>query len=373
MRYYLLKTDFYIPLTKMKKNILWLFCGFGLIALISSCSKDKVKPITTTLGLYEYGIDSGKRAFIPVSKIGTQTVNFYSVFDTGSTGMTIDAHGIIPASMITSTGIQFTGDSTTVNGITIHAGQYTLSYGNKTGLTKEYGYLAYAPVTIGNATGSMSAKRVPVFLYYKIVDVTSGKTDTTKHSLDIFGVGPGYSYANSAIVSPLVYFNNDASLISGFKLAVLPRSQFSSTGTYVARLLKVGLTSADITSNGFIMHPLTSTGAGGYSPNIPSTVTYNGQSVKTNVLFDSGTPLIATIENKLAVNSTGQLPANTQVTITTDMGFTYTYTTTSTTNLTQVENPNVTGDYRTIFGIDFFMDNEYLTDYVHHQIGLKNN
>jgi hypothetical protein len=73
------------------------------------------------------------------------------------------------------------------------------------------------------------------------------------------------------------------------------------------------------------------------------------------------------------VNSTGQLPANTQVTVTTNMGFTYTYTTTSTTNLTQVENPNATGDYRTIFGIDFFMDNEYLTDYANHQIGLKNN
>lgn len=360
----------------MKTNILWLLFGFGLTLFISSCSKEKTKPVTTTtstLGLYEYGVDSGKRAFIPVAKIGTQTVNYYSVFDTGSAGMTIDAHGIIPDAMITSTGISFTGDSTTVNGITIKAGQYTLSYGNKTGLTKEYGYLAYAPVTIGDAHGSTSAKRVAVFLYYKVVDVTSGKTETVNHSLDIFGVGPGSSYANSAIVSPLIYFNNDASLISGFKLALLPRSQFSNSGTYVAGLLKIGLTSADISSNGFIMHSLTYNGVGGYSPNIPSTITYNGQSVSANVLFDTGTPLISTIENKLAVNSTGQLPANTQVTVTTNMGFTYTYTTTNTGNLTQVENPNVTGDYRTIFGIDFFMDNEYLTDYANHQIGLKNN
>ena len=360
----------------MKNNILWLFCGFGLIVLISSCSKDKTKPVTTTtstLGLYEYGVDSGRRAFIPVTKIGNQSVEYYSVFDTGSSGMTIDAHGIIPDAMISSTGISFTGDSVTVNGITIIAGQYTLSYGNKTGLTREYGYLAYAPVTIGDANGSTSANRVPVFLYYKVVDVTSGKTMTVNHSLDIFGVGPGNSYANSAIESPLVYFNHDPGLINGFKLAVLPRGQFSSTGTYVAGLLKIGLSSADITSNGFIMHPLTYGGAGGYSSNIASTVTYNGQTVSTNVLFDSGTPLISTIENRLAVTSTGPLPASTQVTVTTNMGFTYTYTTTNTTNLTQVENPNVTGDYRTIFGIDFFMANEFLTDYVHHQIGLKNN
>lgn len=360
----------------MKKYILWLLFVLPLIVFISSCSKDKVKPITnttSTLGLYEYGVDSGKRVFIPVTKIGTQSVDYYSVFDTGSAGMTIDAHGIIPASMITNTGIQFTGDSTVINGITIVAGQYTMSYGNKTGLTKEYGYLAYAPLTIGDANGSTSAKRVPIFLYYKVVDATTGSTITVNHSLDIFGVGPGTSYVNSLIASPLTYFNSDPGLINGFKLAMLPLNKFSSTGTFVAGLLKIGLSSADITSNGFIMHPLTYGNVGGYSPDIPATVTYGGQSVNTNVLFDSGTPLISTIENKLAVNSTGQLPVSTQVTVTTNMGFTYTYTTTSTSNLTQVENPNVTGDFRTIFGIDFFMNNEFLTDYAHHQIGLKNN
>ena len=285
--------------------------------------------------------------------------------------MTIDAHSIIPDAMITSTGIQFAGDSTTVNGITIIAGQYTLSYGNRTGLTKEYGYLAYAPLTIGDANGNMSAKRVPIFLYYKVVDVTTGKTDPNQHSLDIFGVGPGSSYANSTIVSPLTYFNNNVS-VSGFKLAVLPRTMFSGSGTYVAKLLTVGLRSEDITSNGFIMHPLVNTGVGGYSPDIPATITYSNQTITGNVLFDTGTPLFSIIENKFALSSTGPLPASTQVTVTTNKGFTYTYTTTTITNLTQVQNPNVTGDYRTIFGIDFFMNNEYLTDYTHHQIGLKN-
>jgi len=359
----------------MKTNILWLLYGVGLLIFVSSCSKDKTKPVTTetnVLGLYEYGVDSGKRAFIPVSKIGTQSVNYYSVFDTGSSGMTIDAHGIIPDAMITASGITFTGDSVNVNGITIKAGQYTLSYGNKTGLTKEYGYLAYAPLTIGDANGSMSAKRVPIFLYYKVVDETSGKTETVDHALDIFGVGPGSSYANSAIVSPLVYFNNNASVVSGFKLAVLPRTMFSSSGTYVSKLLTVGLSSADITSNGFIMHSLTYSSVGGYSANIPGTITYSNQTISGNILFDTGTPLFSTIENKFALMSTGPLPASTQVTVTTNMGFTYTYTTTTATNLTQVQNPNVTGDYRTIFGIDFFMNNEYLTDYMHHQIGLKN-
>jgi hypothetical protein len=363
----------------MKRNLSWLFCWIVLIIVTASCSKDKVvvKPdiktsIPITLGLYQYGADSGKRVFIPITKIGTQTINYFSVFDTGSTGMTIDAHGIIPASMITTSGITFSGDSVVVNGITITSQQSVMSYGNKTGLTKEYGYLAYAPITVGDKNGNTSAKRVPLFLYYKVVDGTTGKTIDVDHSLDIFGVGPGTSFVNPLIASPLSYFTIGAGLTSGFRLAVLQSNSFGSSGTYVAKLLNIGLTSSDISSAGFIMHPLSFNSVGGYSPVIPSTITYGNQTIAAQVLFDTGTPFISTIENKLAVNSTGQLPENTVVTIKTNMGFTYTYTTTSTSNLTAVENPNVTGDFRTIFGIDFFVANEYLTDYTNHQIGLKN-
>ncbi len=362
----------------MKKNLPWLICWVTLIILADSCSRDKVivKPAVTnkqvTLGLYQYGADSGRRVFIPITKVGTQAVNYLSVFDTGSAGMTIDAHGIIPASMITSSGFNFSGDSLVVNGITITSQQSVISYGNNTGLTKEYGNLAYAPITIGDQNGNTSVKRVPIFLYYKVVNATTGKTETVTHTLDVFGVEPGSSSANSLITSPLSYFNTDSGLVAGFKLAALQTNSFGIQPTYVAGLLTIGLTSSNISSDGFIMHPFSTTN-GVISANIPSTITYNGQSVSTNVLFDTGTPFISTIENKFAVNSTGQLPANTVITITTNMGFTYTYTTNSTTNLTAVENPSVTGDFRTIFGIDFFTGNEYLTDYTNRQIGLKNN
>ncbi|MGZ3813119.1 MAG: hypothetical protein ACXVJP_17245 [Mucilaginibacter sp.] len=361
---------------RMKKYVLGLFCCIAVIILASSCSKNStVKPGTSspvTLGLYEFGTDSGKRIFMPVTQIGTQSVTYFSVFDTGSAGMTVDAHGIIPASMITSTGIQVTGDSVVVNGITITSKTAAISYGNKTGLTKEYGNLAYASITIGDGNGNSSAKRVPIFLYYKVVDGT-GKTLTVDHSLDVFGVGPGLSSASSAIASPLTYFNNNSNLTSGFKLATLPTSGFNSSGTFMAGLLTIGLTQSDLTSSGFIMHPLAYSPTSGYSANIPATITYSGQTVAAQILFDTGTPLISIIENKLATTSTGNLGAGVKVTITTDQGFTYTYTTTSVSNLTAVENPNVTGDFRSILGIDFFINNEYLTDYTNHKIGLKNN
>jgi len=343
-----------------------------IIILTASCKKDKVQPNTVqpiTIGLVEYGTSGGKRVFIPITKVGTKTVNYLGVFDTGSPGMTIDATDIIPPEMITSNGITVTGDSVNVNGITITNQATVINYGDKTNGTKEYGNLAYATVTVGNEAGSINIKRIPIFLYYKVID--NNGTQLTAHSSDVFGVDPSISFVNSAITSPLRAVNTGSNLISGFKLATLNSVDFTSGSTFVSGLLTVGLTQSDISSSGFIMHPLNYSSAGGYSPNIPSTLTYGNKSIAAQVLFDTGTPHVTVIEDQTA--SIGNLPAGTVVKVQTNKGFVYQYTTAATTNLSAVQNPSNTNDYRTIFSIDFFIQNEYLTDYTNHQIGLKNN
>jgi len=363
----------------MKKSLFWI-SGFTLLAVLSSCSKHNNSDSTfasqtvtatpiATLGLYEYASGTNKRIFLPITKVGTQSVTYYSIFDTGSTGMTLDANGILPASMITSSGITVTGDSVVVNGITVTSKTSVMSYGDQTSLTKEYGNLAYATVTLGDQTGSITTKRIPFFLYWKIQNVTTGAI-ASAHSADVFGVGPGTSYAFSAIASPLSYFTTSSGQTSGFKLATLGTTGFTSTGTYVAGLLTIGLINSDY-SSGFIMHPLTYNSSVGYLSDIPATITYGSQSTSAQVLFDTGTPSVTIIEDKTA--GVGALPVNTKVTVTTTKGFVYSYTTSSTANLTSIENPNITGDYRTIFALDFFVSNEYLLDYTNHQIGLKNN
>jgi len=369
-----------IKLVGMKKGIFWIM-GLSLLGTLNSCKKSAVNPMSAaqtivatpivTLGLYEYASGTNKRIFLPITKVGSQAVTYYSIFDTGSTGMTLDANGILPASMITSSGITVTGDSVVVNGITVTSKTSVMSYGDKTSLTKEYGNLAYAVITLGDQTGSITTKRIPFFLYYKIQNVTTGEV-AAAHSADVFGVGPGTSYAFTAIASPLSYFNTTTGQTSGFKLAMLGSTGFTSTGTYVGGLLTIGLVNSDLSSSGFIMHPLTYSPTGGYSANIPATITYGSQSTSAQVLFDTGTPSVTIIEDN-KVTGAGALPTNTKVTVTTNKGFVYSYTTSSTANLTSVENPNVTGDYRTIFSLDFFVTNEFLTDYTNHQIGLKNN
>src|ERR1700759_2467522 len=140
-------------------NVYLPICVAGLlfVLLVSSCSKGNsdntptptVKPFAT-LGLWEVDSSVYKRIFMPISGVGTiSTSTYYLVFDTGSTGLTLDAHGIIPASMITNSGITVAGDSVVVNGITITSQTGQISYGNKTSLTTEYGNLAYATFTLG--------------------------------------------------------------------------------------------------------------------------------------------------------------------------------------------------------------------------------
>jgi len=366
------------------------------VVVISSCGKKSdsstapVIPATNlaSVGLYEYQSGLNKRIFIPVAAIGTQTVTTnstnlpeYLVFDTGSTGLSIDANGfsgaagIIPASMITTNGFVFTGDSTVVNGITITSKTGVMIYGDAISSIKVYGNVAYASITVGEVgTPQVTAKRVPFFLYYKIVD--QNNVAQSAHSADVFGVGSGYSYASTLISSPLSYFDYSGTNggISGFKLATMNPTFFNSNGTFVQSLLTIGLTPADVNTSGFVLHPLTFINASiGYVDEIPATVVYNTTTVtNATLLFDTGTPSITEIEDPKATGI-GPLTSGSTVTVTTNKGFTFNYTVSASGNLTSVQNPNNTKDTRTIFSLDFFIKNEYLVDYKDHEIGLKNN
>jgi len=367
------------------KHILKCLSLLGVIFFIfiaSSCKKDKtttaavVDATPVSLGLFEYSDGTYYRIFIPLTQIGTQVVNYDEVFDTGSAGLAIDAQGILPDSLITKTGFVFSGDSLVVDGITITSTKSEMDYGDNTDETAVKGNVAYANITIGNNANGLVIKRVAFFLYYAIFDIKNGntanETQLAAHSADIFGVSPEYSYASNLILSPLSYYKPGTGLTSGFKLSKLVSADFTNAGVYEQNVLTLGLTKADLLStSGFVMHNETYTAVDGYSPDVPGTITYSGNTISANFLFDTGTPEISIIENKLA--STGILPAGTAITLKTTEGFTYSYTTTSTTDVTEVENPNVTGDIRTIFSLEFFINNEYLTNYTGHQIGLKNN
>jgi hypothetical protein len=358
-----------------------------LLFLIASCSKDKKNsggggttptPGTPTkFGLY--GADSSiyKILYTFVNKIGTQDVSkadYDLLFDTGSGGMVIDAHGIIPSSMITSTGITFSGDSTVVNGITIYNQKSTISYGDDVSTTDNvYGYLAYASVTLGDANGTLTIKRLPFFLYYKASD-TKGNV-FADHEFDVLGVSSEYDVTfpnNAYITSPFQYFDPGEGLVKGFKTAVFGANSYSLNGTYNPDAVTLGLTSSDLSS--FTMHQLTYYPGDGYAPIIPVSLTYNNKTFTANTIFDTGTEPYSYIQDPTAGKTAILLPDNTAVSLTTTPGaFKYSYSTATNNNITYVENPAQSGSNVTVMSLEFFLNNEFMLDYYDHKLGLKNN
>lgn len=375
------------------QNLLFVSVAVVLFA-ITSCKKDKTTTKTTTtatptkLGLYEESETTDtavyREIFITVSQIGTQTISSsYNdlVFDTGSGGMVIDAHGILPASMITSTGFNFTGDSTVVDGITITNQHGTIGYGDDANSSATvYGNLCYASVTIGETDGNIVVKRLPFFMYYKSVDGSGNAYPV--HEFDVFGVNAenDVTFANGvAITSPFSYFDPGTGLTKGFKLAALGTSNFTDANEVpiTPNVVTLGLTSDDLSSSsGFTISQLSYYNGDGYPPIIPATLNYGGSNVTAEVLFDTGTDPYTYLEDPKAARTVTQLPSGTSVKITgtsTAAGFSYNYTTTPTENLTYLENPNTSTVPITIVSLEFFLTNEYMLDFTDHKIGLKAN
>jgi len=354
----------------LAKNLLSIPVLFLLLA-IAACKKEKppvvVIPIATptTLGLYEADSGEYKELIIPITQVGTQNIpngGYSLVFDTGSGGMVLDAQGILPASMITSNGFNFAGDSTTVNGVTITSQTTMLEYGaDDNSITKVYGNLAFAAVTIGDQNGSIIVKRLPFFIYYKAVDVNNNVLGA--HFFDTFGVCSEYIGFpdNEYITSPFSYFDPGNGLTRGFKLAELGTSNFSFDGTYVPGVITLGLTSADLSSSsGFVMNKMSYYAGEGYDPFIPSSITYNSKTFSSDVLFDTGTSGYSYLEDPTWPDTTTQLATNSNISLATTSGFNYSYTITQTDNFTYVENPNTSGGEFTDMSIEFFLTNEYL-------------
>jgi hypothetical protein len=365
------------------KSLLLLSLVFLLLA-VYSCKKDNppnnnIKttiPVATPteLGLYEADSGEYRELIVAVSKIGTSSIDDGLVFDTGSGGMVIDAQGIVPASMITTSGFNFTGDSTVVNGITITKQTATLQYGaDDSTLTTVYGNLAYAPITIGDQGENVVVKRLPFCLYYKATDAQGDTLGA--HYFDTFGVNSEYIYFSGGayITSPFSYFAPGNGLTKGFKMAALGNpSNFSFDGTYAADIVTLGLTADDLSSSsGFTMHTCNFYQGDGYVPIFPTSVTYDGKTISTNLLFDSGTSGYSYIENSAATSAISLLPQGTKVSLTTNAGFTYSFTTEQAQNLTYIENPTLTGGEFSIMSIDFFLTNEYLLDFQNQKLGLK--
>lgn len=361
------------------KNLLLIAAG-SLLFAITSCKKDSKTQVTPgdeiakpkTLGFYETNVNSHRILMMAVSKIGSQSMGYKLVFDTGSGGMVIDANGILPASMITADGFTFSGDSTVVNGITVTKQISQVVYGDDNNtMDTVYGNLAYADVTVGDANGNIVVKHMPFFLYYKAVNNKGFQFGA--HSFDVLGVSSEYDITFTSgeyITSPFSYYDPGKGLLRGFKMAALGLSHFSDAGTYVPALT-LGLTNADINS-GFSVVQLLYLNGDGYIPVMPGLIGVSNDNIAAEMLFDTGTsPYSFIMEPNAPPGQIFTLVTNNRVSISTSTGFNYGYDVSDHQNLTLVENPATSGTGISVFGLDFFIENEYMLDFTDHMVGIK--
>lgn len=359
-----------------------------LVVIIASCKKDNnvvnksdnnstvTKDATPVkIGLYETDSSIYKLIYIDVSKVGTQEIDDGLVFDTGSGGMVLDANDVLPKSMFSAKGFNFTSDSIVYDGITITKDTSHVEYGDDANTEAfVYGNLAYANVTIDEEGGNVVVKRLPFFLYYKAVD---GKgVAQPMDEFNVFGVNEEYdvTFENGAkyITSPLSYYSPGTGLDKGFKMAALGTSHFSLEPTYVKSVVTLGLTPDDLQSNGFTLNTIKFYFGEGYVPIIPGKITYGGNTINADLLFDTGTEPYNYIEDNSA-GSAHYLQANSAVTVISNSGFNYNFTVSATDYLTYVENPHTSNESVSILSLEYFLNNEILFDYDTHQLGLKNN
>lgn len=351
-----------------------LCCTF----IFSSCSKstpgETVTGLTTVKSIAAIRLTgtvispTSKKLTISVASIGEANVAKDVTVATSGAGLDMDASGILPPSMIGASGFIFTGDSVIYSGITITNKASVVTHGDQINGVKLYGNLAYATVTFGDSfSPRITTARIPFFLYYKTVDASGNAV--AAHAADQFGIGPGYSNGNKLIASPLSYLPVTGGQISGFKLSM------ANFNTANAAVLTVGLTPADLeASTGFNLHPLSALLGGGYANYITGTILYNSTSFAGPMAFGTSYTSASVIQDPKATGTNyTALAANSSVQIVTNNGFNYRYTVSSSANATVVEAPTNSGENRSIFGIDFFTQNELLVDYTNHQIGLKNN
>ena len=404
-----------LSLSEPVKKVPWLPYLFTLSSFcLASCSGSS-SPVTqsipqttsiiqtpASINLYPVGYAVDPRIFVMVTP-GTAPVNLPLAFDTGSSGITLNALSIFPPSMVTATGFIFPSGQTTItyNGITVTNQQGSRAYGGQGGRT-ETGNIGFARITFGDSAGQLTTDVMPILFYYSVIETATLMPATAQPQQGWFGVNSAPDsivVANSVepstgfpactqetagtcrVVSVLEYLEYAAGVNAGFKLgpATLEQCDVTTAGSCMPEpLLTVGLN--DSVEAGFSTVALTCPPAGylgpdtiqGYSvcqPGIAGTTISLSGPVSANLiesaLFDTGNPANMLTQSSGALSS--PLPSQTSVVLMTPSGFSYEYTT----GATGITETSIGPTVSTGIGINFFTEHSFFIDFVSNAEGWK--
>lgn len=146
-------------------------------------------PLTLNLYPVDQTPNNPARLFIFVTAVGSQAVRLPLAFDTGSSGITLNALAIFPSDMVTANGFVFAPGQTTAsfNGSTVTNQQGMRSYGGPNGHT-QIGNIGFANVTFGDSLSSLTTQVMPVLFYYAIQSTATQQPVAMPTQDGLFGV-----------------------------------------------------------------------------------------------------------------------------------------------------------------------------------------
>jgi hypothetical protein len=344
-----------------------------------------------SIDLYPVNEPLNPRLFVLVIA-GSENEAIPLAFDTGSSGVTLNALKILPDSMVDSGGFKFPDgvDTLTYRGITITKTAAMRMYGGPTGRT-QIGNIGFASISFGNFHGAVDTRSMPVLLYYSEVETDDGgpvPSDDPQEGW--FGVNSGadllivngvsepassfpectkFSTATCTVASVLDYLDYAPGISAGLLLTPAQLADCDISAPSSCRpqsILTVGLTEA--LKAGFSRWDLTCQDRliAGYRPCTPTVAnavfTATGPTPATltaPVLFDSGTPdiLVRTTSNTAFPLS---IPAGETASVMAPSGFVYGYDTGQTGLYATVVAP--VGTREIVIGLPFFTTNSIFID-----------
>jgi hypothetical protein len=359
----------------------------------------------TKINLFPVGYAVDPRIFVMVTNLGTLPVQLPLAFDTGSSGITINALELFPSDIVTQYGFNFGGGESYIvyDGITITPVQGTRSYGGAGGRT-EIGNLGFTQVTFGDERGILTTSVMPVFLYYSVIWNSTGLPADPQPQQGWFGVNsapdliivpgstePAGGYPTCSmdttiscrVVSVFKYLSYGEGINAGFMLSPvgLQDCDISVANSCTPQpILTVGLNST--LEDGFSTLPLIcpptnyvgSADINGYpvcNANIPgATVTISGSASGTlsneTVLFDTGNPAV-TLHEPANLSLPSPLPIGAEVRVELTSGFSYTYEA----GVSGITSTAVSPSLSTGIGISFFTEHFFFIDFTNNLEGWK--
>lgn len=272
------------------------------------------EPLTVPLIKLEYpgNPPNIRMLYVRLLMLGNRKVNQPLLFDTGSSGVTIDCKVVLPKKLCSDAGIKIEKD-TEIDGIIITTEKVTARYGGYT----EFGHLAKARLSFGDAKRpAKTIELIALLIRYKKIRNSDGTVvGGPLWPLGTFGISPvGGIGAGQRITSPMGSVALNDKLRRGYRLNPIGRRWKVCTNERddcpTIQSLQVGLRDQD--RNDFQLQPIIQADPTHNFPTLSACIAWQTSQLCAPALFDTGN---STIMVRDPAGSVTSLPKGQKVSI----------------------------------------------------------